>query len=317
MSMIPEISIQLVHIQGSRKGDIQEFTDSEISFGRHPDCQVTFPKDLTNLSRVHARIVREGNRFKLVDTSTNGTFVNGQRITEVFLKDGDVVMLTENGPKISFLTQTRGPLQTGAPQPLPMSAPRAVSATSATRQPPPIETPSPPRTVLPPAAPIPPERPLQPPPAAPPTPTGIETVKVPFAIQYGPALKSFHSLPIVIGSGPGCDFPIAHPAVRERHAQIFFAASQYWIKDLTGAAGVSLNGLPISTQAALEAGMQISLGAQGPRFRFIGGGRLAQIDEPAPQEIQPQTPCPPPNPASERPEIESKKSAGLFKKFFS
>ena len=122
MSMIPDISVQLVHIQGPRKGDIQDFTENEISIGRHPDCQVNFPKDLTNLSRIHARIVREGNRFKLIDASTNGTYVNGQRISETFLRDGDVLMFTENGPKVSFLTQT-GSAQPGAQQLPPMSAP--------------------------------------------------------------------------------------------------------------------------------------------------------------------------------------------------
>ncbi len=317
MSMIPDISVQLVHIQGPRKGDIQEINDADISIGRHPDCQVAFPKDMTNISRIHARIVREGNRFKLIDTSTNGTYVNGQRISEAFLKDGDVVMFTENGPKVSFLTQT-GASQPGAPQALPLTAPRAVSVTSAPLQPPPPrETPAPPRAAVPPAAPAPPGRPMQPPPAVAAALAGIETVKVPFAIQYGPALKSFHSLPIVIGSGPGCDFPIPHAAVRERHAQIFFTANQYWIKDLTGAAGITINGLPINTQTALEAGMQIALGANGPRFRFIGGGRLAQIDEPATQEAQPPSAAPPPPPASETAGTETKKGGGLFKKFFS
>ncbi len=311
MSMIPDISVQLVHIQGPRKGDIQDFTENEISIGRHPDCQVNFPKDLTNLSRIHARIVREGNRFKLIDASTNGTYVNGQRISETFLRDGDVLMFTENGPKVSFLTQT-GSAQPGAQQLPPMSAPRSVTATSASPQPPPRQAPPPPRAAAPPAGPpIPQAQPLQPPPAAP---VGIEPVKVPFAIQYGPALKSFHTLPIVIGNGPGCDFVVAHAAVRERHAQIFFAANQYWIKDLTGAGGITINAMPIHTQAALEAGMQVALGGQGPRFRFIGGGRLAQIDEPAPENIPPPPAAPPtPEPSG----TEGKKSSGLFKKFFS
>ena len=312
MSMIPDISVQLVHIQGPRKGDIQEFTENEISVGRHPDCQVNFPKDLTNLSRIHARIVREGNRFKLIDASTNGTYVNGQRISETFLKDGDVLMFTENGPKVSFLTQTVS-AQPGAPQMPPMTAPRSVSATSAPLQPPPPrQAPPPPRAVAPPVAPVKPAPAPQPPPSA--APVGIEPVKVPFAIQYGPALKSFHTLPIVIGNGPGCDFVVAHAAVRERHAQIFFAANQYWIKDLTGAGGITINAMPINTQAALEAGMQVGLGPQGPRFRFIGGGRLAQIDEPAPENIQPPPSAPPSTPP---PGMDGKKSGGLFKKFFS
>jgi pSer/pThr/pTyr-binding forkhead associated (FHA) protein len=306
MSMIPEISVQLVHIQGPRKGEIQDFTENDIRIGRHPDCQVNFPKDWTNLSRIHARIVREGNRFKLIDASTNGTYLNGQRITESFLKDGDVIMFTENGPKVSFLTQATGAQQPAPQQPPLMTAPRSVSATSAPLQPPPPR-PAP----VPPAAPV--FTPPAPPTPTPPPPVGVESVKAPFAIQYGPALKSFHTLPIVIGNGPGCDFVVAHAAVQARHAQIFFAANQYWIKDLTSGAGITLNGQPINTQAAMEAGMQVTLGAQGPRFRFIGGGRLAQIDDPLPENVPPPSAPPPPEPSG----TEGKKSGGLFKKFFS
>ena len=54
------------------------------------------------MSRKHAEIIREGNRFKLVDLSANGTFVNGKRVKEVYLKDGDVLTFAEGGPKVSF-----------------------------------------------------------------------------------------------------------------------------------------------------------------------------------------------------------------------
>ena len=101
----PIIIMQLVHIQGPMKGEIQEFIESEISIGRHPSCHVRFPKDLAIISREHARIVREGNRFKLIDQSTNGTYLNGTKITEAFLKDGDILLFADGGPKVSFLTK--------------------------------------------------------------------------------------------------------------------------------------------------------------------------------------------------------------------
>ena len=101
----PKVSVQIVHIQGPFKGEIQEFMDSPILIGRSSSNHIQFPKDLDYISRFHAQIVREENRFKLVDQSTNGTFVNGNRITEIFLRDGDVIMFAENGPKLSFLTK--------------------------------------------------------------------------------------------------------------------------------------------------------------------------------------------------------------------
>ncbi len=84
MKKAPTIIMQLVHIQGPMKGQIQEFSEPEISIGRHPSCHVQFPKDLSLISRQHARIVREGNRFKLVDQSANGTFLNGKQVKRHF-----------------------------------------------------------------------------------------------------------------------------------------------------------------------------------------------------------------------------------------
>ena len=105
MKKAPTIIIQLVHIQGPLKGEIQEFSDNEVSIGRHPSCHVCFPKDLAIISRKHAHIVREGNRFKLIDQSTNGTYLNGTKITEAILKDGDILLFADGGPKVSFLTK--------------------------------------------------------------------------------------------------------------------------------------------------------------------------------------------------------------------
>ena len=105
MPQVPNITVQLVHIQGPLKGQIQDFSQFPVHIGRHSSCQVRFDKDLTTLSRRHARIDRQGNRFRIIDASTNGTYVNGKRIADVYLRDGDVITFSENGPKASFLTK--------------------------------------------------------------------------------------------------------------------------------------------------------------------------------------------------------------------
>jgi pSer/pThr/pTyr-binding forkhead associated (FHA) protein len=97
MPQIPIINIQLVHIQGPLKGQIQDFSQFPVHIGRHSSCQVRFDKHLTTISRRHARIERQGNRFRIIDFSTNGTFVNGKRIADVYLRDGDVITFAENG----------------------------------------------------------------------------------------------------------------------------------------------------------------------------------------------------------------------------
>ena len=118
MPQQPTIIVQLIHIHGPLKGTIQEFSDPEITIGRHPSCHVQFPKNLATISRYHAKIIRDGNRFKLVDQSINGTFIRGKRITETYLNSGDVLILAEeNGPKISFLAEIRSDVQASAPPP--------------------------------------------------------------------------------------------------------------------------------------------------------------------------------------------------------
>jgi hypothetical protein len=117
---------------------------------------------------------------------------------------------------------------------------------------------------------VPPERPK-----APDEPV-IERVPVPLAIQFGPTLRSFKSLPVAIGKGPGADFALDHPGVFEHHAQIFFFEDNYWIKDLTGQNSVRINGRVIGRHSVLRADDLLALSEQGPVFRFLGGGRLVE-----------------------------------------
>ncbi|MBW2248803.1 MAG: FHA domain-containing protein [Deltaproteobacteria bacterium] len=298
MANIPVIVIQLIHIEGPLKGEIQDFSDPEISIGRHSSCHVQFPKDLRIISREHARIIREGNRFKLMNLSQNGTYLNGKRIPEAYLKDGDVLMFAQGGPKVSFLTR----IEEGRP---------AVDiSTSASPEPPQ----APP--IIPPAEP-PPAPPVQAKPRPAPE-ISIQNTQVPLIIQYGPTLRSFNELPVTIGKGPGCDFILDHPSLLNQHAQLFYSQNQYWIKDLTGQQSVSVNGQPIHIQAPLNPDSRLSLSPQGPRFRFLEGGRLAEIEEPVPEFPSDELPM------EERSSIftvpgkdEPKKKGSIFKKLFS
>lgn len=257
------------------KGEIQEFSDTEISIGRHPSCHVRFPKDLAIISREHARIVREGNRFKIIDQSTNGTFLNGTRITEAFLKDGDILLFADGGPKLSFLTKIAD-----ATTDLPPT--QEVSAERMNRP-----RPSQPQT---------PRAPSPPPPEKPAPTAAVEKAKMPLIIQYGPTLRTFKELPVTIGSNPACDFRIDHAGIFEQHAQIFYHQGQYWVKDLTGRNQIAVNGSPVPSQAALLPESRLSLSASGPNFRFLGAGRLAEIEEAPLQktDVPPQPPETPP-----------------------
>lgn len=62
--------------------------DAVTKVGRMPDCGVQIVDP--NVSRYHAEIRAQGNGFVVVDLgSTNGTRVNGVRVTERDLRDGD------------------------------------------------------------------------------------------------------------------------------------------------------------------------------------------------------------------------------------
>jgi pSer/pThr/pTyr-binding forkhead associated (FHA) protein len=205
------------------------------------------------------------------------------------LKSGDVLEFSEQGPKVSFLAEIReGAIEEETPAP-PPPPPKAAEVT-------PIPPPSPP-----------PPRKSEavPPPVA-------QPVKAPLIIQYGPTLRSFRELPVAIGKSSPCQFVLEHPALAAQHAQIFFAQDRYWVKDLTGLRVVQINRRPIGDQAPIEANDELALTPQGPYFKFLGGGRLAEIAEPAVEEsAQPGREMPKAPPTET---IDQKRLGGLFSK---
>lgn len=253
----PNIIVQLVHIQGPLKGEIQEFSEPKISIGRYPQCHVHFPKDLVVVSREHAEIVREGNRFKIIDKSQNGTFVNGKRMKEAYLKDGDVLTFAEGGPKVSFLTN----MVEGEPQLADVPDPSPPEKTEEWLYEKPVVTQAKPDVGQ--AEKI-----------------SIQRVQIPLVIQYGPTLRSFKELPVTIGKAPNCDILLEHPGILDRHAEIFFSQDQYWVRDLTGQKLISVNGQHVDLQTPLHPEDVLNLSSRGPKFRFMAGGRLAEIEEP-------------------------------------
>ncbi len=71
-------------------GDRFSLTESIITVGRHPDSNLVLADP--NVSRNHAEIRPQGEHFAVVDLgSTNGTKVNGVRVSTQVLQDGDEV----------------------------------------------------------------------------------------------------------------------------------------------------------------------------------------------------------------------------------
>ncbi len=68
--------------------------DFVVTIGRMPECTITLNDG--NVSRTHAEIRPSSSGFMLRDlASTNGTKVNGQRVVERELQDGDTITFGE------------------------------------------------------------------------------------------------------------------------------------------------------------------------------------------------------------------------------
>src|SRR5678815_2879274 len=70
-----------------------EFDKPEVTIGRVQGNDIVLPKG--NVSKRHARIVLKDGKFIIVDLkSTNGTYVNGRKITSpLVVKDSDKIYI--------------------------------------------------------------------------------------------------------------------------------------------------------------------------------------------------------------------------------
>lgn len=79
---------------GPTVGQTHSLDGQAISMGRSGSCDV--PLDDERASSVHARVLYERGQHRLVDLdSTNGTFVNNQRIQDILLRPGDLIQIGE------------------------------------------------------------------------------------------------------------------------------------------------------------------------------------------------------------------------------
>lgn len=254
--------IQLIHLNGPLKGNIQEYDRTKILIGRHPSCHLIFPNDTVVVSRKHATISLEGDHYTITDHSTNGTFLNGKQIKKASLRDGDIIHFSEDGPQIRFSKPI-------FPQFDSHSAPKSNSHSAET---PPIKgsemgegffihslrkmkTSNPP-----PLSRMPSENRAQ------------------LVIQYGPTLKSFDKSPIILGSSKACDMIFNQANITDKHAEIYFEQNKYWVKSLSPKTHVAINGIPVTSATPLSSHDILSLSPSGPKFNFFPNGRLAEIE---------------------------------------
>ncbi len=97
-----------VHLSGSKRGKTEFFTNSKISVGTDPSCNLRFNQATDkNTSPFHAEIHLKECDYILKDLdSSKGTIVNNILIKEVVLNDGDLIEYGENGPRVRFRIKT-------------------------------------------------------------------------------------------------------------------------------------------------------------------------------------------------------------------
>ena len=91
-----------------KAGESQKIIIDQIELGRDSSCQVRYDDSFPTVSCRHAAIVKDGDRWKLIQLSqTNTTFLNGQPVsTEWYLQNGDEIQLSVGGPRIGFIVPT-------------------------------------------------------------------------------------------------------------------------------------------------------------------------------------------------------------------
>jgi pSer/pThr/pTyr-binding forkhead associated (FHA) protein len=126
-SPFQETHMKVALVTFTRKGAPKEFIIGDRSqiIGRSPETDIRIP--VSDVSRSHCEISATGKKVMVRDLgSSNGTFVNDQRVSDAVLKPGDRIRV---GP-VQFTVQIDGvPAKIAPPQP---GAPAAKAPSEAT-----------------------------------------------------------------------------------------------------------------------------------------------------------------------------------------
>jgi eukaryotic-like serine/threonine-protein kinase len=101
LSLFSVITLSLLH--PIKQSPVQVWTfqnESVIRIGRSTDNHVILYSAV--VSRHHVELRRVGSDWEIVNLGTNGTYLDGKRITQVALIDGAVIRLARSGPNIKI-----------------------------------------------------------------------------------------------------------------------------------------------------------------------------------------------------------------------
>lgn len=239
-----------------------------LTLGRDAACDVVLPG--TDISRNHAEISVSPDGYYVIDLSTNGVFVNGEKIEGTHtLGRGDVIRVgTEE-----FRFYADVPKPAAAPP----AAPAAAAAPAA--QPP---APAPPPT---PAAPPPRKVPESSEPTQPPqrasgarpksAPADSRPVLATLEVITGIAKGTKHEIhtPLThIGRGAHNDIVIDDDSVSDSHAKIQKRETGWYVADVGSTNGTYVGGRRLSAEQALVGAPDVRFGGVKMTFRPVSSG---------------------------------------------
>jgi serine/threonine-protein kinase len=93
------ITLSLLHPVKHTPVQVWSFpSEPIIRIGRSSDNQVVLYSAV--VSRYHLELRQSNSMWEVVNTGTNGTYVDGKRVTQMAIADGAVLRLARSGPNI-------------------------------------------------------------------------------------------------------------------------------------------------------------------------------------------------------------------------
>jgi len=271
--------------------------------GSAPDAQIVVA--VAEVSGHHCRLVEYDQGFSLEDLgSTNGTLVNGMRLTPgnpVWVTPADTITLGSRQPfpwpaqslprKVTTpqtgvwrnqITIGRGPENNQVLDYPMISWQQAALLEDHTGQLFVVDLNSTNGTSIDSIdARIPPQQPI---PVRPNSDLYFASLKIPVERLTGPhrmalgaasgGQVSFRGARMVIGRDPSCDCPLDYPMISWRHAEVTREGSGVYVADLGSRNGTYINGVRISGKTAIGPGAEIGLGSY--RFTLLDSGDFAK-----------------------------------------
>ncbi|NJK41520.1 MAG: FHA domain-containing protein [Acaryochloridaceae cyanobacterium SU_2_1] len=132
------ITLTLLHpVQATPVQSWSFAEDSVIRIGRAVDNNVVLYSAV--VSRYHVELRQSDSQWQVVNVGTNGTYLDGKRVHQAPVSDGNIMRLARSGPNIQIHLHGETPVEALVPQPADLNVEVNASPSPATPQPSPSQ----------------------------------------------------------------------------------------------------------------------------------------------------------------------------------